>query len=195
MRASRRAFLFFSTAHCLCGQTKIVRIRVTDETGARIAGAEVTFINAQGEQVEILHTNTRGEASYSGAEFRNLQVTSPGMKRYLMVNAGTATSFDIVLGVSRVSIDWDGAPPPAIGRVRLRIMDADGRPLAMAHGWVPTGDERTVAANSSGDILFTGVTLGKAAFVISADGFPSRVVSAILRDGDEIALSVRLSTK
>lgn len=191
MAPSRRFFLLTGVPTLLFGQSRNVRVRVTDETGARIAGAEVTFISPEDRRIDTLRTDARGEVSHAGTAYSKLQVKSPGMKSYVRVGPGNTGTLDIALSVSRGIVDWSG-PAPAVGRVRMRVTDGNGKSLATAHGWAPMGDQRTFEAAATGEILFTGLTLGQTTLVVAADGFPSKVVTAMLRSADEVSLSVSL---
>ncbi|HVY94717.1 MAG TPA: hypothetical protein VHA14_18270 [Bryobacteraceae bacterium] len=114
------------------------------------------------------------------------------MKSYIRMGAGNAGTLDITLSVSRGIVDWSGPAPAAVGRIRMRVTDGNGKSLATAHRWVPMGDQRTFEAAPTGEILFTGLTLGQTTIVVAGDGFPSKVVTATLRSADEVSLSVSL---
>jgi hypothetical protein len=81
------------------------------------------------------------------------------------------------------------------GRVRIRVTDPSEAAVPMAQVSLLHADDkptRTVAANDSGEVLWTDLPSGDAHFLVIVPGFNSRKLTVTIRNGDEQTVEARL---
>ena len=75
------------------------------------------------------------------------------------------------------------------GRVRIRVVDAAGAPLATAQAGLLGSDGRpmrTMQANGSGEIVFAELPMGDNRFEVFATGFRMHPLTVTVRNSDEM---------
>lgn len=81
------------------------------------------------------------------------------------------------------------------GRVRIRVTDPTGAviPTARASLLGPNDKPiRTAGANEVGEIVFTDLPLGDARFAVVEQGFPTRRLTALIQNGEEVKMEAAL---
>lgn len=75
------------------------------------------------------------------------------------------------------------------GRVRIRVTDPAGAVVPTAQASLLGPDDkpiRTARANEVGEIVFTDLPLGDARFAVVEQGFRTRRLTALIRNGEEV---------
>ena len=83
----------------------------------------------------------------------------------------------------------------ASGRVRFRVIDLTGDPVAKASIAVLDSEDKTVQCvetDESGEAVLTSLPLGDSRFAVTSPGFVKRQLTLMLHNGKEVKLEVHL---
>ncbi|WP_291983730.1 carboxypeptidase regulatory-like domain-containing protein [Luteitalea sp.] len=132
-----------------------IRVRYLTTTGAPVAGAQVSYEPASGNQ-QTLVTNAAGDVVFANAVVGNFTVTAypdSSSRRAYSQASGTLTAADF--GLVR-EITLTESP---IGTLRVRVLAADGvTPVPFAQLFNLEVGEGSVSADEFGIAVFSGVT-------------------------------------
>jgi hypothetical protein len=81
------------------------------------------------------------------------------------------------------------------GRVRIRMINANGSMVATAEASLLGGDSkpvRTGDANELGEIAFTDLPFGDSRFSVVAPGFNTKPLTVTIKNSDEIGVEIGL---
>ena len=193
VRRAAMTLAFLAVTSGLMAQSGRVRMRMIDPAGSVVAGAEVFSKGTNGKSSESLRSNSFGEVTVSGLPIGDVTfvVSADGLRPQSLtvrLRSSDEVKVEVRLGLGVVTvIDWAAASPT--GRVRIRVLDPLGHPVANPSASLLGSRHNAygkIGGNNAGEVVLENLPLGRYDFLIQGTGFQSQIVTEIyLNEGEE----------